>query len=110
MKTNETQPKWIKADIDGNGERWLLCFERDGELVFPIEEFEDDCENYTKKNSCPVYDPKQLTELKDRQMAAYNRLAELAAAVCKTACGTYNDRRSSVDREKLKKLSAFLFS
>ena len=35
MKTNETQPKWVKADIDGNGERWLLCFERDGGLVAP---------------------------------------------------------------------------
>jgi len=61
------------------------------------------CEDYAGSRgvSCPVYDP-QLTELKE--------LTELAAAVCKTACGTYNDRRSSVDREKLKKLSSFLFS
>jgi len=110
MKTNETQPKWIKANIDGNGERWLLCFERDGELVFPIEEFEDNCENYTKEISCPVYDPKQLMELKDRQMAAYNRLVALATAVCKSASGTYNDRRSSVDRKKLKELNSFLFN
>jgi len=110
MKTNETQPKWIKTDIDGNGERWLLCFERDGELVFPIEEFEDDCENYTEKISYPVYDPKQLMELKDKQMDAYKRLVDLATAVCKSASGTYNDRRSSVDRKKLKELSNFLFN
>jgi hypothetical protein len=110
MKTNETQPKWVKADIDGNGERWLLCFERDGELVFPLDEFEDDCENYTKELSYPAYDPEQLIEIKDRQMAAYNRLVDLATAVCKTASGTYNDRRSSVDRKKLKELSAFLFN
>lgn len=110
MNTNETRPKWIKADIDGNGERWLLCFERNDELVFPIEEFEDNCENYAKKISYPIYDPEQLMEVKDKQMAAYNRLVELATAVCKTTSGTYNDRRSSVDRKKLKELSSFLFN
>lgn len=110
MKINETQTRWIKTDIDGNGERWLLCFERDGELVFPTEEFEDDCENYTKEISYPAYNPEKLIELKDRQMAAYGRLVDLATAVCKSASATYNDRRSSVDRKKLKELSSFLFN
>jgi hypothetical protein len=110
MKTNENQPKWIKTDIDGNGERWLLCFERDDKLVFPIEEFEDNCENYTKEISYPVCDPEQLSEMREILTSPYKHLAELAIAVCKTASGTYNDRRSSVDRKKLKELSNFLFN
>ncbi|MBW1728970.1 MAG: hypothetical protein JRJ62_15690 [Deltaproteobacteria bacterium] len=104
-----SDPKWIKVDIDGNGERWLLCFERDGQLIFPMEEFEDDCENYTKEISCPIYTPEQLMEIKNQQMALYNRLVELAIAVCKTASGTYNDKRSSVSRAKLQALNNFLF-
>jgi len=110
MKAKITKPKWIKTDIDGDGERWLLCFERNGELVFPIEEFEDDCENYTKDLSYQVYDPEQLSELKEILTDPYKHLAELAIAVCKTASGTYNDKRSSVDRKKLKELSDFLFN
>ena len=61
---NNSNLQWIKTDIDGNGERWLLSFERDGKIIFPIEDFEDDTADYVDELRHPVFTPEQIIEQK----------------------------------------------
>ena len=106
---NDLNLQWIKTDIDGNGERWLLSFECDGKTIFPIEDFEDDTALYVDELRHPVLTPAQIIEQKDAEMRKFKNLVSLARAVCKTASGTYNDNRSSVDKKKLSALSKYIF-
>lgn len=92
--------KWIKADIDGTGHRWRLAVEVGEELVFVMEGFTDTKANYDNNLWVPVVHPDQVQR--------FIKISELALSLCKTACGTYNDKRSSVDRRKLSELNALL--
>ncbi len=49
---------WIKCDIDGCGKKWRLAVERDGNIYFPMEDFEpfEDCGIEGYREECPEHE------------------------------------------------------
>lgn len=49
--------KWIKVDIDGQGEKWRLAFDHGEDWYFPMEDFEEDKEYLEKFKQVPCLKP-----------------------------------------------------